>query len=348
MKKKLWPAVMLLAMRITLFLMLACVAELHATGYSQEVKLTLKLNGVRLDKLFDIIQQQSDYRFLYNDDDIRDTIVSLDVKQATVPEIMARCFKGRQLRYNIVDKTIIIAHKDPTPAAPANPPITVTGTVTDARGTPLPGVSIVIKGQKTGAIADETGHYRINAPDRGTLVFSFVGYMMQEVPVNGRTTINVQLQEDLTKLGEVVVTALGIQKEARQLGYAATTVKGADVAVNRTPNIGNSLQGKVAGLNVSSVNTGAGGSSKIRIRGASSFKGNNSPLIILNGVPINNTSYGARKNDAEGNTSRAESYTDGGDGLLSINPDDIETINVLKGATAAALYGFRAKDGAIV
>ncbi|KAA2241282.1 SusC/RagA family TonB-linked outer membrane protein [Chitinophaga agrisoli] len=349
MKKKLWPPVMLLAMRITGFLMLVCLVELHATGYSQEVKLTLKLNGVRLDKLFDIIQQNSDYKFLYNDDDIRDSLVSVDVKKATVPEILALCLKGRQLRYNIVDKTIIIAHNNSLPARLTTPPpLTVTGTVTDAKGAPLPGVSIVVKGQQTGAVSDGAGHYRINVPDNAALVFSFVGYISQELAVNGRATLNVQLQEDLTKLGEVVVTALGIQKEARQLGYAATTVKGADVAVNRTPNIGNSLQGKVAGLNVSSVNTGAGGSSKIRIRGASSFKGNNSPLIILNGVPMNNNSYGARKNDAEGNTSRAESYTDGGDGLLSINPDDIESINILKGATAAALYGFRAKDGAIV
>ncbi|HEY0609377.1 MAG TPA: SusC/RagA family TonB-linked outer membrane protein [Chitinophaga sp.] len=349
MKKKLWPAVILLAMRITTFLMLACIMQLHATGYSQEVKLTLKLKGVKLDKLFEIIQRNSDYRFLYNDDDIRDTLVSLDVTKATVPEIMAQCFKGRQLRYNIVDKTIIIAHITVSPARVYTPPITVTGTVTDARGAPLPGVSIVLKGQKTGAISDAAGHYRLTIPDNNAvLVLSFIGYISQEVQVNGRTVVDVKLAEDLTKLGEVVVTALGIQKEARQLGYAATTVKGADVAVNRTPNIGNSLQGKVAGLNVSSVNTGAGGSSKIRIRGASSFKGNNSPLIILNGVPINNNSYGARKNDAEGNTSRAESYTDGGDGLLSINPDDIESINILKGATAAALYGFRAKDGAIV
>ena len=349
MKKKLWPAVILLAMRITTFLMLACMLQLHATGYSQEVKLTLKLKGVKLDQLFDIIQRNSDYRFLYNDDDIRDTLVSLDVTKATVPEIMAQCLKGRQLRYNIVDKTIIIAHITTSAPRVYTPPLTVNGTITDARGAPLPGVSIVLKGQKTGTISDAAGYYRLTVPDNNSvLVFSFIGYISQEVPVNGRSVLDVKLAEDLTKLGEVVVTALGIQKEARQLGYAATTVKGADVAVNRTPNIGNSLQGKVAGLNVSSVNTGAGGSSKIRIRGASSFKGNNSPLIILNGVPINNNSYGARKNDAEGNTSRAESYTDGGDGLLSINPDDIESINILKGATAAALYGFRAKDGAIV
>jgi len=338
-------------MRITTFLMLVCILLLHASGYSQEVKLTLQLKGVKLDKLFDIIQRNSDYQFLYNDDDIRDTLVSVDVVKATVPQIMAQCLKGHQLRFNIVDKTIIIAHVF-SPPARANsppPPLSVSGTITDARGAALQGVSIVLKGQKAGAISDADGHYRLRVDDDNpVLMFSFIGYVSQEVAVNGRTTLDVQMVEDLTKLGEVVVTALGIHKEARQLGYAATTIKGGDVAVNRTPNVGNSLQGKVAGLNVSAVNTGAGGSSRIRIRGASSFKGNNTPLIILNGMPINNNSYGARKNDAEGNTSRAESYTDGGDGLLSINPDDIESINVLKGAAAAALYGFRAKDGAIV
>lgn len=348
MKKKLVPAFSSLAMRITIFLMLACILNLHATGYPQEVKLTLRLNGVKLNKLFDIIQRNSDYKFLYNDDDIKDTLVNINVRKATVPEIMTECLKGQGLRYSIVDKTIIIAPVNAAPARLFMPPLNITGTITDAHGAPLAGVSVVIRHQRTGTISDASGKYKITAPDNAVLVFSFIGYVPQEAPVNGRTVIDIKLTEDLTKLGEVVVTALGIRKEARQLGYAATTVKGADLAVNRTPNVGNSLQGKVAGLNVSPVNTGAGGSSKIRIRGASSFKGNNSPLIILNGVPINNNSYGARRNDSEGNTTRAESYTDGGDGLLSINPDDIESINVLKGATAAALYGFRAKDGAIV
>src|ERR1044072_217703 len=223
MKKKLWPAVILLAMRITTFLMLACMLQLHATGYSQEVKLTLKLKGVKLDQLFDIIQRNSDYRFLYNDDDIRDTLVSLDVTKATVPEIMAQCLKGRQLRYNIVDKTIIIAHITTSAPRIYTPPLTVNGTITDARGAPLPGVSIVLKEQQTGTISDAVGHYRLTVPDNNSvLVFSFIGYISQEVPVNGRSGLDVKLGEDLTKLGEVVVTALGIQKEARQLGYAAT------------------------------------------------------------------------------------------------------------------------------
>ena len=147
-------------------------------------------------------------------------------------------------------------------------------------------------------------------------------------------------------MNEVVVTALGIRREARRLGYSATTVQTEQLAINRTPNVGNSLEGKVAGLNVSPPAGGPGGSSKIRIRGQSSFGGDNSPLIVVNGIPINNTSISGGQGGQTGNPTGGSS--DQGDGLQSINPDDIESITVLKGGPAAALYGHLARNGVLL
>src|SRR5688572_6271621 len=161
---------------------------------------------------------------------------------------------------------------------------------------------------------------------------------------------------DSRSMSEVVVTALGITKQSRSLGYSTTNVNPAELTVNRTPNVMNALQGKVAGVSISALGTGPGGTSKIRIRGQSSISGQNNPLIVVNGVPIDNTNFGTNPNSLASDASISVrgggggngNTSDGGDGLTSINPDDIESMTVLKGAAAAALYGSRAKDGVIM
>lgn len=221
---------------------------------------------------------------------------------------------------------------------------TVSGTVTDEAGKPLGEVSVTVKGTSTGTKTDASGKYAINAIANSILIFSSVGYTTLEVPVSGRSVIDMTLSTRAQSLDVVVITALGISKQARGLGYAATNVKGDELAINRTPNVMNALQGKVAGVNISSLGTGPGGSSKIRIRGQSSISGQNNPLIVINGVPIDNTNF----NDNTITVKGGGVYADGGDGLSSINPDDIENMTILKGAPAAALYGSRAKDGVIM
>lgn len=224
---------------------------------------------------------------------------------------------------------------------------TISGKVIDAvEETGLPGVNILVKGTTIGTVTDIDGNYRISAPDDATtLVFSSVGYETEEVSIGGRTVINIELAPDIQALSEIVVTALGIEKEAKTLGYATAKVEPKEFNVNRTPNFMNSLQGKVAGVNITSLGSGPQGSSKIRIRGISSFGGDNSPLIVVNGVPIDNTSFGARGEVSERGSNRT---SDSGDGLSSINPDDVTSMTVLKGAAASALYGARAKDGVIM
>ena len=221
--------------------------------------------------------------------------------------------------------------------------INVSGVVTSQDGS-LPGVSVVLEGGSQGTITDVEGRFRLQVPAQGSLKFSFIGYVPQSVAINGRSIINVELQEEQTALSEIVVTALGIKREAKTLGYATATVNSEQIATNRSPNVMTGLQGKMSGVNITTMGTGPGGTAKVRIRGQSSFSGQNNPLIIINGVPVDNTNY-ALGGDY-GN--RSSNSSDGGDGLSSINPDDIESMTVLKGATAAALYGSRAKDGVIM
>ncbi|WP_232065285.1 SusC/RagA family TonB-linked outer membrane protein [Rhodocytophaga rosea] len=230
--------------------------------------------------------------------------------------------------------------------------ITITGKVTSQEnGESLPGVNVLVKGTTIGAVTSIDGAYSITAPDgNGTLVFSYIGFTSEEVPINNRSVIDVALVQDIQSLSEVVVTALGIKKETKKLGYAVASVSPEQINVNRTTNFMNALQGKMAGVNITSLGSGPAGTSKIRIRGQSSFSGQNNPLIVVNGIPINNANQGYNPNSSDNNNGAGgiTSRSDGGDGLSSINPDDIESMTVLKGGPAAALYGSRAKDGVIM
>ncbi|WP_232835038.1 SusC/RagA family TonB-linked outer membrane protein [Pleomorphovibrio marinus] len=221
---------------------------------------------------------------------------------------------------------------------------TISGTVKDEMGNPIPGVTIVVDGTNIGTATDIDGNFLLEVPDEAVLFISYIGYQSQRITVGNQTSFSITLKEDQASLEEVVVTALGIKREAKRLGYATSSVTADQINVNRTPNFMNALQGKIAGVNISSLATGPAGTSKIRIRGQSSVGGQNNPLIVLNGMPIDNTNFGVAGN--VGN--RMGNNADGGDGLSSINPDDIESMTVLKGAAAAALYGSRAKDGVIM
>lgn len=225
---------------------------------------------------------------------------------------------------------------------------TVTGTVSDANNQPVTGATVLIKNTNKATVTTGAGRFRINASGSDVLVISSVGFTTREVELNGRSSLDITLESGTQNMNEVVVTALGIRREAKRLGYATTTVSTEQLTTNRTTNVGNSLQGKVAGLNVSPPAGGPGASSKIRIRGQSSFGGNNSPLIVVNGVPVSNSGISAGGAAGNGTGNPTGGSSDQGDGLQSINQDDIESMTVLKGAAAAALYGSRAKDGVII
>ena len=217
--------------------------------------------------------------------------------------------------------------------------VEVRGRVTGEGSAGVAGVNVLVKGTRQGTVTNEQGEYRLQAPQGGTLTFSSVGYVSKDVPIGNNSTINVTLAAESSVLNEVVVTALGIKKERKSLGYSTTEVKGDELTQARTVNLANSLQGRVAGLNISPPASGPAGSTRIVIRGNGSISGNNQPLIVVDGIPINNDNLGNAGMWGGG---------DRGDGISSLNPDEIESINVLKGATAAALYGSRASNGAII
>ena len=220
----------------------------------------------------------------------------------------------------------------------------VNGTVTDDNGVPLPGATVVVEGTQNGVSTDFDGNYSIDAASGDKLVFSYVGYSSQTVSVGNSATVNVSLQPD-NALSEVVVTALGISREKKSLGYAVSQVSGDNVNTVKDHNLANSLSGKVAGLQISQSGS-LGSGSRITIRGNNSLGGNTQALIVVDGMPINSSGVNTGSNDDGGTPSYEPDITGGG--LSDINPDDVESITVLKGPNAAALYGSRAGNGVIL
>lgn len=215
----------------------------------------------------------------------------------------------------------------------------VKGTVTDEQGEPLIGASIAIKGTTLGVITDFNGQFSLEASRNATLIVSYVGYQVQEVPVKGQANLKIMLKEDSKIIDEVVVTALGIKRERKALGYSLGEVKGEDLVKAKETSVINSLAGKIPGLVISQTAGGPSGSTRVIVRGSTEMTGNNQPLYVVDGVPLDNTNYGS-----------AGTYGgyDLGDGISSINPDDIESMSVLKGPAASALYGSRASHGVIL
>ncbi len=216
----------------------------------------------------------------------------------------------------------------------------IKGRVTDAGNEPIVGASIMMKGSNDGTISNMEGRFSLNAPLGTTLVVSYIGYVTQEVKTDGRNKpLTIVLKEDTKRLGEVVVTALGIKRDRKALGYSLGEIKGQDLQKAKEPNVINSLAGKVAGLTVSQTATGPSGSTRVILRGSTELTGNNQPLYVIDGVPMDNTNF---------DSSDQWGGFDLGDGISSINPDDIENISVLKGPAASALYGSRASHGVIL
>ncbi len=327
---------------------------LMAKGETQKEKsiesiyLSLNLNGEKITDVFSKIEAQTTFTFAYRKSIIDDkTRLDASFNDESLASLLRYVSQNTGLSFKRVDEVIQVSISDDSPSVTefVAEQTDVRGKVVDQNGQGLPGVSVIVQGTTSGTTTDGDGIYRLSVPSDATLVFSFVGFETQEIPVGNRSVIDVSMTEDIEALEEVVVTALGIEKDQKTLGYATAKVDPEDFNVNRTANFMNTLQGKIAGVNISNMGSGPQGSTKIRIRGHSSFGGKNSPLIVVNGVPIDNTNFGVRGETSEVGSNRR---SDSGDGLSSINPDDVTSMNVLKGAAASALYGARAKDGVIM
>ena len=220
--------------------------------------------------------------------------------------------------------------------------ITVTGTVKDPMGEPVIGASVLVQGTRAGTVTNIDGHYSIECSPQATLVFSYLGFKAKSVAVNGRQQVDVDFEDDATALNEVVVTALGIKRQTKALGYAVTELKSDELERANTVSPVTALQGKVAGVEISQSDGGMFGSTKIQIRGASTLNANNQPIFVVDGVILDNAT--SDSGDADWNTNT----NDYGNQLKNLNPDDFESVSILKGAAATALYGSRGLNGAVV
>jgi TonB-linked SusC/RagA family outer membrane protein len=342
----------LLVMKLTFIFLLALILNVRAEGYSQKV--TYSGENVPIEKVFSSIKKQTGYGFFFQKELISlAKPVTINAVNEDLSQVLVALFKDQPLEFSIKNKTILVLKRTASVMIPESnlidisslleeKDIVVKGQITDAQGETLPGVSIKLKGTTVGATTDVDGRFTINVPDNNSvLVFTYIGYQTQEVTVGSRTTLNVKLVAANTALTEVVVTALGISREKKALAYAVTEVKGEEFTQARENNVANAFSGKIAGVNVTGMSSGPGGSSRVIIRGNGSLSGNNQPLYVINGMPMSNN----HREQAQGEQA---TILDRGDGISAINPDDIETINVLKGGPAAALYGSQASNGVIL
>lgn len=305
--------------------------------------INLKTNSdSRLSEVISAIRSQSDYQFFYDDAMASHKVKPATLRDADVKDALDKLLQGTGISYTIKDKIIYLkVEREERPAAKKDQAKrTVKGQLLDENGDPLIGASVLVKGQNTGVATDMDGNYIIEVSgDNPELAFSYIGYKSKTVKVGDNTSLETSLIPDSNTLDEIVVTALGIKREKKMLGYSVQDVKGADLNTTGDPSVIGALDGKVAGLQMNTASTGLGGSTKITIRGNSSLTDNNQPLWIVDGVPF-----------TDNNTSDASAFGgyDRGGTAFDINPEDIESISVLKGPNAAALYGSRAGNGVIL
>lgn len=311
---------------------------------AQNQKVTLKLENAPISEAFKKIKAQSNLSVVYNVDDINaDKRINIDVDQQSVSSVMETILKqsGQDISFVIKDNHIVLT-KNPQAQQPKSnqQKRTVTGTVVDENKEPLIGVNVVVDGSGAGTATDFDGKFSLSVEKDAKLTFSYIGYMAQTINTAGLNTINVVMKEDGELLDEVVVTALGIKRSEKALSYNVQQVKAEELTTVKDANFINSLSGKVAGLNINSSSSGIGGSSKVVMRGTKSIEQSSNALYVIDGVPMYN--FGS------GGSTGAFASSGSSEGIADLNPEDIESVSVLSGAAAAALYGSDAANGAIM
>ena len=329
-------------MRISLTLLFLVVLQLSAeNSYAQRVRIAISMSNVSVEQVLNKIEETSDYVFLYNDETIQKSrIVSVRSKSGKITDILDDIFKGTDISYTVIDKQIILSKSNKVNQTAKA--IQIKGTVKDALGEPLIGVSVLVKGTSNGTVTDLDGRFSLNVSVGDILEFSYVGYAAQSVTVKNATPLDIVLSEDAQALDEVVVTALGIKREAKALTYNVQEIKAAGITKVKDANFVNSLSGKIAGVTINQSSSGTGGSSRVVMRGTKSLFGENNALYVLDGIPM----QGLRTKQSD-NFYESVEVADG-DGISNINPEDIESMSVLTGASAAALYGNRGANGVIL
>ncbi|MDE5637087.1 MAG: SusC/RagA family TonB-linked outer membrane protein, partial [Alistipes sp.] len=320
----------------------ACLALNLTTAKAQTARLSIHLDRVPIERVVNEIEQQSRYLFLFNKDiDSTQITVSVDATDSTVPDILPLLFAGTGLDYTIEGRNILVTKAEQS-AKNVPSPVQVTGKVTDTTGEPVIGASVVIKGTTLGTSTGFDGSYSLQIPPpsaSAVLVVNYLGYEPFEVAVGARSNIDIVIKESTVDVDAVVVTALGIKRSEKALSYNVQQVAADAVTANKDANFINALNGKVAGVNINASSAGVGGASKVVMRGTKSISQSSNALYVIDGVPMfTKAQDGGTEFSSQGTT----------DPIADINPEDIESISVLTGAAAAALYGSDAANGAIV
>lgn len=308
-------------MRISTFLLMVCVFCSYAgNAHSQNAKVSIHMNNVKLDKILNEIENQTDYLFIYNNQVDINKIISVKVKNEAVAQVLDRILSGTGINYELEGTHIILTTEAIKDLHAQQQAKTVTGTVTDVSGEPIIGANIRIKGTTTGTITDIDGNFSIEAEPQSVIEVSYIGYLTQETVINNQKSIRFLLKEDTKTLDEVVVIGYGVQKKADLTGSVAN-INTEKLNTQSNANIGQALQGKIAGVDIVSQGGAPGSGTRIMVRGIGTLN-NASPLYIVDGMYMNSIDH--------------------------INPNDIASIDVLKDASSAAIYGSRAANGVII
>lgn len=307
-------------MKLTAIFMLGICLQVSAAAYSQQTRITLNAKRMHLTKVLQAIEEQGRVRFVYNNDVLpNNEFISINVKDQPLDEVLSTILRNTDLTFKALDKELIVI----APGTYAIRNVKVTGKITDAKGNPLPGVSVQVQGTSKGTVTDANGTYTIDAPGNSTLVFSYIGFLQQKVAVNDRARIDLVLQEDTKGLNEVVVVGYGTQKKVNLTGSVAT-VSADKLASRPVTSVQNALQGLVPGVTVLSRPEDVGrDAGTITVRGRTNLSAPG-PMIIIDGIP---------------STDRD---------MAALNPNDIENMSVLKDAASASIYGSRAANGVIL
>lgn len=324
-------------LRLSLLLLIFSFSFNAIQAQNGDIKISINQSWITIKEALREVERQSKMSVAYNQSKLKDSeLIKLNVVNQSINDVLDSILAETDFTYEIKDDQIMIV---PLKQQQTSSQKTIKGLVVDESGEPIIGAAIMIKGTKSGGITDIDGNYTISANENDVLIFSYLGYLSQEVRIGDRAIIDITMNVDSKQLETVVVTALGIKRSEKALSYNVQQVNSDDLITNKDVNLINALSGKVAGVTINASSSGAGGASKVVMRGAKAISQSSNALYVIDGVPMFNLgAEGGQENDSRG-TSEA---------IADINPEDIESMSVLTGAAAAALYGSHAANGAIV
>jgi len=354
------PPKVILAMKITTFLMMIVLVHASAAGYSQ---ISLNEKNASLEKVLKSINKQTGYSFFYDIKDVKNAKVDIQVNNASLDQVLSICFKELPLSFKVIQNNVVLKEKDESLLSKiidmVSLPVTVNGIVADETG-PLSGVTVSVKGSNKATTTNDKGEFLLKVNQNDIIVFTYVGYKTQEVIVKNTTSFTIKLQQDVAGLDQVVVVGYGTTQK-KDLTGSVSTISAADIQDVPFGTVDNAMAGKAAGVEVTKTDGSPGGAVRIRIRGSSSLLGGNDPLYVIDGVPVevqsNYINPGYDVTSPAGNNvtgyggvtaGLSTAFVNGLNSLGGLNPDDIESITILKDASSTAIYGSKAANGVVI